>query len=342
LQFGGDPNAVVIHGASAGAGSIALHLTAYGGRNDNLFGGAIGESLFCPRHPKVADLEFQFDRFANDSGCANSENQISCLRALDTAVLQASNVPHPYAGAVADPRFYWSPTVDGDLIRDYPYIMFEKGAFIEVPILFGNDNDEGSLYGVNAGTPAEVASFMHDNYPNLSQTDLDAINEVYPLMEPLPQHAAYFPSSSAAYGEATFTCPTITLLQSFEQYFDFNKTWSYRYNVQDQGNINSGIGVPHTFELDAIFGLGYAGSYNEGYATYNKAIIPVVQDYFISFIRALNPNRYKNEAAPQWDAYTHEQKRLVLQTNVSAMESVPKEQLTRCKFWKGLGVTMEI
>jgi carboxylesterase type B len=36
-RFGGDPKHVVLGGDSAGAASIAYHLTAYGGRNDGLF-----------------------------------------------------------------------------------------------------------------------------------------------------------------------------------------------------------------------------------------------------------------------------------------------------------------
>lgn len=47
-SFGGDPDNVIIHGASAGAGSVALHLAAFGGRDDGLFSAAIAESVFFP------------------------------------------------------------------------------------------------------------------------------------------------------------------------------------------------------------------------------------------------------------------------------------------------------
>ncbi len=48
-HFGGNPKHIVLGGDSAGAASIAYHLTAYGGRDDNLFVGAAAESVsFAP------------------------------------------------------------------------------------------------------------------------------------------------------------------------------------------------------------------------------------------------------------------------------------------------------
>ncbi|KFZ18670.1 hypothetical protein V501_01087 [Pseudogymnoascus sp. VKM F-4519 (FW-2642)] len=159
-QFGGDPNHVVIHGSSAGAGSVALHLTAYGGIDRGLFVGSIGESVFFSAQPKVPELEWQFDRYVNNTGCSDSTDQLECLRALDTEILQAAN---------------WTPTIDGHFIQDYPYVLFEKGKFIHVPIIFGNDNDEGTYFVPNATSPADVATFFTDNYPHLTTHDTDAI-----------------------------------------------------------------------------------------------------------------------------------------------------------------------
>lgn len=64
-------------------------------------------------------------------------------------------------------------------------------------------------------------------------------------------------------------------------------------------------------------------------------------NYWISFVRDLSPNRYKYDSAPHWEAYTHEQRRILLQTNATAMEKVPQDQLARCEFWKDLAVTLE-
>ncbi len=145
--------------------------------------------------------------------------------------------------------FHFTPCIDGDFIRDYSILLFEQGKFIRRPVIFGDDENEGSYFAVNVSTSAEVATFMAGQFPHLTPAQTDSINAEYPLMPPLPQHAAHFPSASAAYGESTFTCPSIMFLQSYVQYFDPYKVWSYRVNIQQTGLIESGLGVPHTFEI---------------------------------------------------------------------------------------------
>jgi acetylcholinesterase len=102
-----------------------------------LFVGAIGESVFFPAQPQVSELEWQFERYLNDTNCADSADGLSCLRSQDTTVLQAANVPSPFPGQTASPLFYWTPTIDGDFIQDYPYVLLEEGKILKVPIIFG-------------------------------------------------------------------------------------------------------------------------------------------------------------------------------------------------------------
>jgi hypothetical protein len=102
-----------------------------------LFVGGIGESVFFPTQPQVSELEWQFERYANATGCSGTTDQLQCLRSKDTIVLQAANIPSPYPGSNSAPNFYWTPTIDGDFIQDYPYRLIEQGKFVKVPIIFG-------------------------------------------------------------------------------------------------------------------------------------------------------------------------------------------------------------
>ncbi len=187
-----------------------------------------------------------------------------------------------------------------------------------------------------------MGSFLQDNYPNLTDTDTANISAVYPLMLPLPLHAAYFPSASAAYGEATFTWPGNHISAAFATHNSPSQVWNYRYNVQDEGLVALGLGVPHTYESPAIFGVGSTGDSAGSYVTYNKDIVPVVMHYWISFVRTLNPNTLRYEGAPLWEEWGKGNgRRLVLETNRTRMEDVPEDQVKRGEFWKGLADTMQ-
>jgi len=139
-----------MHGTSAGAGSVALHLAAYGGRDDGLFVGVMSDSIFIPAEPPVAELEAQFAATLNATGCGDDNDDdyddvadvMACLRGLDVATLQtAGNVRRPFATRTHKPIFYWTPTVDGEFIRDGPHRMFRRGEFVRMPVLLGTDTD---------------------------------------------------------------------------------------------------------------------------------------------------------------------------------------------------------
>ncbi|KAJ5085927.1 hypothetical protein N7532_010698, partial [Penicillium argentinense] len=78
-----------------------------------------------------------------------------------------------------------------------------------------------------------------------------------------------FPPAEMAYGKATFTCPGIELASSMAAHNSPLQTWSYRYNVQDTDNEQVGLGVILRW----------------------------------LFILTLNPNTYRNPAAPEWELW---------------------------------------
>ncbi|KAH2314218.1 hypothetical protein LV164_006755 [Aspergillus fumigatus] len=290
-QFGGNPDHVVIHGASAGGGSVSFHLTAYGGRNDGLFVGAIPESPWWAPQVTISESEILYNRLLQAVGCST----LACLRAVDASAIQKANLNAPDQGLISYPAGlgkFW-PVIDGDLVRDRLYASFEKGKFIRVPLM--------------------VSVFLRSFYPRLNSEQLQTINDAYPKMDPVPQHAAYFPSVSAAFGDATIDPPRIA----------------------------AGLGVTHTFDLQAIFGLNYGSSVSSSMRDINAPIIPVVMHYYISFIRTLNPNLLKADSAPFWKPWG-DGERLKVQTNATAMETVSAVQWDRCSLWKRLAPVLEV
>ncbi|KAI3533659.1 carboxylesterase [Colletotrichum filicis] len=339
-KFGGDPNHVVIHGLSAGAGSVALHLAAYGGRDDKLFIGAMSESVFFPAQPRVPELEYQFNQTLAKVGCTDDKDQMGCLRGKDIKAIQDANIASPFPGRAANPHFYWTPCIDGDILQDYPYRLYDKGSFIKVPVLFGTGSNEGSVFAANVATQDEFVSFMTDNYPKLTKNETDPMLQKYPLLSPLPNHNVWFPSTSQAYGETTFICPANTIMNAYATANRSGTSWSYRFNVQDNDNTASGLGVPHVFEAPAIFGIDACPT-PDSFRTYNKPIVSLMMKYVISFVRDLNPNTYKLAGAPDWGDWGRNQSRYVFELNKNRMENVDDGQRDRCNFWKGIVEVME-
>jgi len=162
-------------------------------------------------------------------------------------------------------------------------------------------------------------------------------------MASLPEHNAYFPSASAAYGEAVFICPGNLISGSYATFLSPSQVWNYRYNVLQDEYVAAGFGVFHVSEIVAVFGIANpADNVGSSYLTYNADTIPVVMNYWISFVRALSPNTYKYADAPSWESFGNGTgSRLMIQTNATQMEMVPQDQTDRCAFWKGLSITME-
>lgn len=362
-QFGGDPDHVVIHGASAGAGSVAMHLLiSQNEPNETLFVGGIGESVFFPAQPFVADLEWQFDRLLEQTGCNTDEEPMACLRGKDTTTLQTANVPSAFPGRPGLPAplplFYWTPCIDGTLLRDLPYLLFERGEFVDVPVIMGHTTDEGTVFTPNAATSDDMALFFQNNYPLLTVNQTADILEQYPLADALPEHGAWFPSAAAAYGETTFICPATYILDAHvaqQQNQNANtsssssissKAWGYRYNVYDENNAANGMGVPHIWECWAIFGpdsLAGPGHGPTSYYTYAADVVGFMMDYWISFVRTLDPSTLKTPDAPGWETWDAEAggSRLVMEAGNFSMETVPLDQQRRCEFWRGLAPTTQ-
>lgn len=110
---------------------------------------------------------------------------------------------------------------------------------------------------------------------------------------------------------------------------------AYSYNVQDPTQVAEGLGVPHTVEAVAIWGTHSGASVPASYLTTNKNIIPVVQGYWTSFIRTLDPNKLRAKGTPEWAAFDGSA-RILFETNATRIERIDAAQREHCEFFWGL------
>lgn len=344
-QFGGDPSHVVMGGDSAGAASISLHLTAYGGRDDGLFQAAAGESVSFAAVLTSEESKYQYDNLALRLGCVgNSSHALACLQNKTSKEIQDVNYNIPYPGAAGRPLFMYNPVIDGDLIRNVTYTSFANGDFIRVPVIFGDDTNGGTIFTPKkTSTSAESDMFLKKQLPDLTLEQFATINELYPNPnQTCPSSGCYWRQVSNVYGEARYMCPGLYLNNAFTEH-GVADSWAYRWNVEDPDQMAEGEGVPHTVEVNAIWGPyntnGAAPSSYYPNGT-NADAVPVVQGYWTSFIRTYNPNTYRYDGSAEWVTWNSTDKgRLLFDTGgVTSMEDLAgSDLLDRCDFWYDIG-----
>ena len=283
-QFGGDPAHVVLGGSSAGAASITLHMAAYGGRDDGLFHAAAAESPSFATVLTVAESQYQYKNFAIRLGCVGTGLEpLSCLRNRTAAELQAQNTNIPYPGAAGAPIFMWGPVQDYDMITDLTYNAFAWGRFVRVPLIVGDDTNGGTIFAPRGATAlSESDAFLHDQFPYLTLDHLVEVNALYPNPndDACPTRGCYWRQISDAYGDMRFMCPAMFVSSMAAQYGggapEQQRTWAYRYNVEDPDQMAEGLGVPHAVDVHAVFGPENTGG---GPASYqpdgvNALVVP--------------------------------------------------------------------
>ena len=169
------------------------------------------------------------------------------------------------------------------------------------------------------------AGFLHDQFPILSDKQIDDIQSYYPNGIQYPGKGAFFGNLSTAYGEMRYICPG-ELISSSSSNRAVN-VWNYHYNVTSAEAWKNGDGVGHTAEQGAIWGKDETG------------VAPIIRRYWISFILHKDPNKSQNSGAPEWESWTEERRnRIVLMDHDTRMETVPQEQQRRCEYFASLAV----
>ncbi|KAI1456702.1 alpha/beta-hydrolase [Annulohypoxylon moriforme] len=180
-QFGGDKN------------NIGHHLLDYEEGKAPLFHRAIMESgaptSRAVRHYDSENHEEQFKAFLKEAGCPEDlpDSEIfPFLRSQPLPIIAKAQTTVFYR---YNPSLRWAfqPVIDGTLIRHRPIDGWRLGKWHKVPLLTGFNGNEGSLYVPKTmSKPTEFTDFFHELLPQLTQSDLDTINALYPDPETVP------------------------------------------------------------------------------------------------------------------------------------------------------------
>lgn len=326
--FGGDPNRVAIAGQSAGGNSVTLHLVSPA--SGAYFHGAISQSgIASVRWPTLADAEALGEHLASSMGCTDPATVLTCLRLLTRAqvLLAFANGQQEFSET---PRVAWAPVVDGLDIPDQPRVLYESGAFHNVPTIIGTTRDEGWIY-VDRSFPTGLTV---EQYETAVATEFGA-GSAPGILAKYP--AGDFASPKLALSRLVSDVEMVCEARRVARLIERRGAPVYLYSFEREVDAVAPDLVIHGLDRNFVFGNNYGAPSNYVLNADDRSLFGAIADYWTRLAATGSPNGGTSDVLV-WPAYGHPSglgrganKYLILDWPLSEDKRLREEQ---CDFWE--------
>ncbi|MBW9154528.1 carboxylesterase family protein (plasmid) [Clostridium estertheticum] len=288
--FDGDPNNITIAGESAG--SMCVNALVASPITKGLFQRAIGESgaIFGSRGVSggltqtLAQAEQAGMKFADSQKKAS----ISDLRKMSSSYLLK-----------VSKNLTTRPIIDGYLLPDTIYNIFAAGKQNDVPVIIGNNSDEGSLF-LTLPWPMKSAKNADEFKSDVIMTYKDKADEFFKLYPSSTNSVAL--KSQLDSGRNQWFAWHMHTWANLQSQTGKSKVYYYYFDRVQPGPARmQKLGAYHSSEIAyAYSNLKFLGL---PYADTDKNLSDTMSSYWINFATTGNPN---GKGLPEWVAYDNQ------------------------------------